>query len=81
MPSKPRPPEAPIDVREACIAAAHGVIAEQGIEKPSLRDVARRLGGSHQAPYRHCASRDHLLARAGAASGCEPQGLPPPCPR
>lgn len=62
MPSKLRPPEPPIDVREACIAAAHAVIAEQGIEKLSLRDVARRLGVSHQAPYKHYASRDHLLA-------------------
>ncbi|MCW5625462.1 MAG: TetR/AcrR family transcriptional regulator, partial [Burkholderiales bacterium] len=25
-------------------------------------DVARRLGVSHQAPYKHFASRDHLLA-------------------
>ena len=27
-----------------------------------MRDVARRLEISHQAPYRHFASRDHLLA-------------------
>lgn len=50
------------DLREACVAAAHAVIAEQGIEKLSLRDVARRLGVSHQAPYKHYPSRDHLLA-------------------
>lgn len=50
------------DLREACIAAAHSVIAEHGIEKLSLRDVARKLGVSHQAPYKHYASRDHLLA-------------------
>ena len=42
--------------------AAYAVIAEQGIEKLSLRDVARRLGVSHQAPYKHYPSRDHLLA-------------------
>jgi AcrR family transcriptional regulator len=36
--------------------------AEHGIEQLSLRDVARRLGVSHQAPYKHYPSRDHLLA-------------------
>lgn len=50
------------DLREACVAAAHAVIAEEGIEQLSLRDVARRLGVSHQAPYKHYPSRDHLLA-------------------
>jgi AcrR family transcriptional regulator len=54
--------EEPVDLKEACVRAAREVIAEQGIEKLSLRDVARRLGVSHQAPYKHYASRDHLLA-------------------
>lgn len=52
----------PADVREACVAAARDVIAEQGVEALSLRDIARRLGVSHQAPYKHYPSRDHLLA-------------------
>ena len=42
--------------------AAREVIAELGVEALSMRDVARRLGISHQAPYRHFDSRDHLLA-------------------
>jgi AcrR family transcriptional regulator len=50
------------DLKEACIQAAREVIAEHGIERLSLRDVARKLGVSHQAPYRHYPSRDHLLA-------------------
>lgn len=53
--------EAP-ELKEACILAARDVIAEQGIERLSLREVARKLGVSHQAPYRHYPTRDHLLA-------------------
>lgn len=51
-----------MDLKEACVQAAREVIAEAGVEGLSLRDVARRLGISHQAPYRHFPSRDHLLA-------------------
>lgn len=51
-----------LDLKEACIQAAREVIAEQGVEAWSMRDVARKLVISHQAPYRHFPSRDHLLA-------------------
>lgn len=51
-----------LDLREACLAEALAIISATGVEKLSLREVARRLGVSHQAPYRHFASRDHLLA-------------------
>ena len=54
--------DAPLELKEACLLAAREVIAEQGVEQLSLREVARRLGVSHQAPYRHYPSRDHLLA-------------------
>ena len=54
-------PEA-MELKDACIETAQAVIAEHGIEKLSLRDVARRLNVSHQAPYKHYPSRDHLLA-------------------
>lgn len=49
-------------LKEACVQAAREVIAEQGVESLSMRDVARKLDISHQAPYRHFESRDHLLA-------------------
>jgi AcrR family transcriptional regulator len=58
----PRTAKIAIDLKEACIRAAHEVIAEHGLEALSLREVARKLGVSHQAPYRHYPSRDHLLA-------------------
>ncbi len=50
------------DLKEACVLEALAIVASDGVEKLSLREVARRLGVSHQAPYRHFASRDHLLA-------------------
>ncbi len=62
MPKK-KPDSAPVlALRDACVVAAREVIAERGIENLSLRDVARKLGVSHQAPYKHYPSRDHLLA-------------------
>jgi AcrR family transcriptional regulator len=42
-------------LKEACVQAAREVIAEKGVENLSMRDVARKLGISHQAPYRHFA--------------------------
>jgi len=62
MSKKQSTPAAPMELREACVIAAQEVIAEKGIENLSLRDVARKLGVSHQAPYKHYPSRDHLLA-------------------
>jgi len=52
----------PRTLREACIDQAMRIIASDGVEALSLRDVARRLGVSHQAPYKHFASRDHIIA-------------------
>jgi AcrR family transcriptional regulator len=53
---------AAVPLRESCVTTALAIIAEQGLDKLSLREVARRLGVSHQAPYKHYPSRDHLLA-------------------
>lgn len=49
-------------LREACVKEALAIIANRGLDALSLRDVARRLGVSHQAPYKHFPSREHILA-------------------
>jgi len=58
------------DLREVLMHAAEVLIGEVGPRAFTLREVARRAGVSHNAPYRHFASRDELL-RAVAAEGFE----------
>jgi AcrR family transcriptional regulator len=50
------------DLRPALLRAAADVLEKQGLEALTLRDVARRAGVSHNAPYRHFRDRDALLA-------------------
>ncbi len=50
------------DLRQALIDGAIALIAEQDISSLSLREVARRVGVSHAAPYRHFADKEALLA-------------------
>ena len=50
------------DLKEACVKQAMRIVDKKGLEHLSLREVARKLGVSHQAPYRHFPSREHLLA-------------------
>lgn len=59
---RPRVARTERDLREACLNEALAIIEHDGVERLSLREVARRLGVSHQAPYRHFPSRDHILA-------------------
>src|ERR1700758_3123358 len=56
------------NLREVLLASAVQLIAEAGPSGFTLREVARRAGVSHNAPYRHFQDRDALLA-AGAAQG------------
>jgi AcrR family transcriptional regulator len=49
-------------LRPAILRAAAEVLEEQGLAALSLREAARRAGVSHNAPYRHFADRDALLA-------------------
>lgn len=50
------------DLPKALIEAASAIIAESGIEGLSVRDVARKVGVSPGAPFRHFPTRDALLA-------------------
>jgi AcrR family transcriptional regulator len=53
-------------LREALLQAAIQLIAEVGPAGFTLREVARRAGVSHNAPYRHFAEREELLAAVAA---------------
>lgn len=50
------------DLRRELLGAAGEILEEQGPEALSLREAARRAGVSHNAPYRHFANREALLA-------------------
>jgi AcrR family transcriptional regulator len=50
------------DLRHACLVAALELLEEGDETTLSIREVARRAGVSANAPYRHYADKDALLA-------------------
>jgi len=54
------------DLRSALLHGAGKALEKRGVASLSLRDAARRAGVSHNAPYRHFADRDALLAALAA---------------
>ena len=54
------------NLREVLLEAAIRLIAEVGPTAFTLREVARRAGVSHNAPYRHFRDRDDLMAAVAA---------------
>ena len=50
------------DLHNALLEAAETLLREQGAGGLSLREVARRAGVSHSAPYRHFSSKTALQA-------------------
>jgi AcrR family transcriptional regulator len=58
------------NLRQTLLDAAVALIGEVGPHAFTLREVARRAAVSHNAPYRHFASKDELLV-AVAAEGFE----------
>ena len=55
------------DLRQALLDVALELIAERGPDDFTLREVARRIGVSHSAPYRHFADKDALLIELATA--------------
>ncbi len=62
----PRPAYHHGDLSRALIDAALDAIATHGPEQLNLRDLARTVGVSAGAPYRHFADKDALLRAVGA---------------
>jgi AcrR family transcriptional regulator len=54
------------DLKAALRAEAERILVERGVAEVGLREVARALGVSHNAPYRHYANREALLADIAA---------------
>lgn len=50
------------DLRRRILDASLGLIAAEGLEAFSMREVARRAGVSHQAPYHHFPDREAIMA-------------------
>lgn len=54
------------DLRRALVTEALRVVERRGLEELSLRALARALGVSPRAPYRHFATKEDLLAAVAA---------------
>jgi AcrR family transcriptional regulator len=54
------------DLRDALIHTALGMVTEEGAWDFTLREVARRAGVSHMAPYNHFEDKSALLAEVAA---------------
>lgn len=56
-----------MSTRDAIVAAAADLLDEAGADAVTLRAVAQRVGVSHNAPYKHFADKEALLAAVAAA--------------
>ena len=52
----------PSDLRQRILDASRDLLDQQGLTGLSMREVARRAGVTHQAPYHHFADRESILA-------------------
>lgn len=55
-----------MDTRRAVLDAAVAMVADGGPDSVSMREVARRAGVSHQAPYHHFVDRSGIFAAIAA---------------
>jgi AcrR family transcriptional regulator len=78
------------DTRDTLVAVAAQLLDEGGPEAVTLREVGHRAGVSHNAPYKHFADKEALLAAVAAGelarrtaslyatrAAAEARGLPP----
>jgi AcrR family transcriptional regulator len=56
----------PTDLRQKVLNASLALIEEGGLDRLSMREVARKAGVSHQAPYHYFADREAILASIAA---------------
>src|SRR6266702_7079154 len=63
---RPRKPYHHVHLEETLLKTAIQLIGEVGPTGFTLREVARRAGVSHNAPYRHFPDREDLLAAVAA---------------
>ncbi|OEZ63292.1 TetR/AcrR family transcriptional regulator [Duganella sp. HH105] len=54
------------NLRDSLLDAAALLLAQNGAQALTLREVAKAAGVSHAAPYHHFPSREHLLAAVAA---------------
>ena len=52
---------------------AQEILQTEGISGITMREIAKRVGVSHSAAYRHFASKELLLARSDASPGGMPR--------
>ncbi|GAB2473995.1 TetR/AcrR family transcriptional regulator [Jatrophihabitans fulvus] len=71
MPDRPSAPYHHGDLRSALIEQSFGLLRETGLAGFSVAALARRLGVSTAAPYRHFSDRSQLLARVAEQAARE----------
>jgi AcrR family transcriptional regulator len=89
---EPAPLPEELALRERILQASVALIEGEGLAALSMREVARRAGVSHQAPYHHFADREAILgaiaergfvvlrtALEGAIAGCQKSGSAAEC--
>jgi len=63
--AKKKPPPKPYhhgDLRQEILCAACDLLEQETIASLSFRQVAKKVGVSHTAPYRHFKDKESLLA-------------------
>lgn len=60
-----------LDLRTRILATARQLLDEGGVAALSLREVARRAGVTHQAPYHHFGDRESIVAELVTAGFTE----------